>query len=239
MKTLPIMAHTVIGYPSYEESRAIVEQYIQSGMQILELQIPFSHPTADGTVLTDANRKAVQGGTTLQMSIDFLKDVRAKHSGQAIMAMTYINKLFTYGISKFCNDLQDAQVPYLILPDCPFDSPLAQQVHDHPYVQITPVVSANTSEKRLKMALANNPDYIYLMADYKITGAGFSINPKVQQVVDFIRANSEAKIGLGFGISDKQQVEEVLQVVDFAIIGSAFTKAIDKGKLSEKLESFV
>ncbi len=239
MNTLPIMAHTVIGYPSYEESKAVIEQYIQSGMQILELQIPFSHPTADGTVLTDANRKAVQGGTTLQMSIDLLKELRAKHSQQEIMVMTYINKLFTYGLSKFCDDLQAAQIPYLILPDCPFDSPLAQQVHDHPYVQITPVVSANTSQKRLDMALSNHPDHIYLMADYKITGAGFSINPKVKEVVSYIRANSQAKIGLGFGISDKKQVEEVLQVVDYAIIGSAFTKAIDEGKLSEKLASFV
>lgn len=232
------MAHMVIGYPSFEESKAIAKKYIESGMQILELQIPFSHPTADGAVLTDANRKAVKGGTTLEMSINFLKELKKEYPEQEIMAMTYINKLFTYGLRKFCDDLQAAGIKYIIIPDMPFDSPLAEEVNGHSYVQIVPVLSANTSQKRMDIALSQSPDHIYLMADYKITGAGFSINPKVQQVVDYIRANSAAKIGLGFGISDKSQVEEVLKVVDYAIIGSAFTKAIDEGKLEDKLASF-
>lgn len=236
--TIPIMAHMVIGYPSYQESRQLAEKYIKSGMEILELQIPFSHPTADGTVLTEANRKAVRGGTTLGMSIDFLKEVRTNHPQQCVMAMTYINKLFSYGIRKFCDDLQQAQTPYLIIPDLPFDSPLALEIHEHPYAQLIPVISANTSAKRLDQALANKPDYIYLMADYKITGSGFSIHPKIQQVIENIRKAGNTKVGLGFGISDKAQVAEVLKVADFAIIGSAFTKAIDSGEIDEKLASF-
>lgn len=235
---IPIMAHMVIGYPSYQESRQIAEKYINSGMEILELQIPFSHPTADGTVLTEANRKAVREGTTLPMSIDFLKDVRKKHPQQCIMAMTYINKLFAYGISKFCNDLQQAETPYLIIPDLPFDSPLAEEIHQHDYVQLVPVISANTSPARLAKALSQKPDYAYLMADYKITGSGFSINPKIKEVIEGIRKNGQTKVGLGFGISEKKQVEEVLKIADFAIIGSAFTKAIDANEIDEKLASF-
>jgi tryptophan synthase alpha chain len=233
--TTPIMAHMVIGYPSFEESRAIAEQYIASGMQILELQIPFSHPTADGTVLTEANRKAVRAGTTLEMSFDFLKDLRAKHPEQRMMAMTYLNKLFSYGIGPCCDRLQEAGVPYLIVPDLPADSPLAQAIHDHPYVQLVPVVSANTSEDRLRRLLERQPDYVYLMADYKITGSGFSINPKIAAVVGMIRRHSQAKVGLGFGISERAQVEAVLQIADFAIVGSAFTQAIDAGTLGQKL----
>ena len=229
----------VIGYPSFEESKAIAKKYIESGMQILELQIPFSHPTADGTILTDANRKAVKGGTTLPMSIDFLKELKQEYPEQEIMAMTYINKLFTYGLKKFCDNLQEAQIKYLIIPDMPFDSPLAEEINSHEFVQIVPVLSANTSKKRMDIALSQRPDHIYLMADYKITGAGFSINPKIQQVVEHIKAHSpHTKIGLGFGISEKSQVEQVLKVVDYAIIGSAFTKAIDAGTIDEKLASF-
>ena len=152
--------------------------------------------------------------------------------------MTYLNKLFSYGLSNFCDRLAALQIQYLIVPDLPFDSPLANDIHQHEYVKITPVISANTSEERLKIALANNPDYIYIMADYKITGSGFSINPKIKNVIDFVKAQSEAKIGLGFGISEKAQVEKVLEIADFAIIGSAFTKAVDEGVIEEKLTSF-
>lgn len=235
----PIMAHMVIGYPTLEESRNIAELYIKKGMEILELQIPFSHPTADGTVLTDANRKAVEGGTTMAKSLQFLKELRAKHPNQIIMNMTYVNKLFAFGIKKFCDEMADLKIPYLIVPDLPFDSALTQAIHDHDYVQLVPVISANTSEERLGKILNMKPDYIYIMADYKITGSGFSINPKIQSQIDRIRAASKAKIGLGFGISEKAQVEEVLKIADFAIIGSALTKAVDEGTIEEKVDSLV
>jgi len=239
MKTTPIMAHLVIGYPSLEESRQVAELYANRGMEILELQIPFSHPTADGQVLTDANRKAVQAGATLEKSLDFLADVRQKHPDQVIMAMTYANKVFAFGMEKFCDELQARQIKYLIIPDMPFDSVLAKPIHAHPYVQIVPVLSANTSEARLKIALANHPDYIYIMADYKITGQGFSIHPKIQALVQQIKAQSNAKVGLGFGISEKQQVEAVLEIADFAIIGSALTRAMNEGRLEAQVDAFI
>jgi len=229
----------VIGYPTLEESRKIAELYIAKGMEILELQIPFSHPTADGTVLTDANRKAVERGTTMDKSLNFLKDLRTDYPDQIIMTMTYVNKLFAFGIKQYCDEMERLKIPYLIVPDLPYDSPITQAIHDHAYVQMIPVLSANTSEARVTEILSLQPDYIYMMADYKITGSGFSINPKIQTLVDYIRANSTAKIGLGFGISEKSQVEEVLKIVDFAIIGSALTKAVDAGTIEEKVESLV
>ncbi|MGB0524012.1 MAG: tryptophan synthase subunit alpha [Flammeovirgaceae bacterium] len=235
----PIMAHMVIGYPSLAESRKIADLYIQKGMEILELQIPFSHPTADGTVLTDANRKAVERGTTMADSLQFLKEIRADYPQQIIMTMTYVNKLFTFGIEKFCDELAALKIPYVIIPDLPFDSPIAQPIHQHADVQMIPVISANTSGERLKQILALNSDYIYIMADYKITGSGFSINPKIQELISHIKANSKAKVGLGFGISEKAQVEEVLKIADFAIIGSALTKAVDAGNIAEKVDSLV
>ncbi|MFT5617491.1 MAG: tryptophan synthase alpha chain [Arenicella sp.] len=238
-QSLPIMAHMVIGYPSLEESRKTAELYIENGMEILELQIPFSHPTADGSVLTSANKKAVETGTTLEKSLQFLADLRRDYPNQKIMVMTYLNKLFAFGLDNFCNRLKAVEIPYIIIPDLPFDSALASEIHQHDYAQICPVISANTSDARLDIALSTQPDYIYLMADYKITGSGFSIHPKIQKVVDTVKEKSpNTKLGLGFGISNKAQVSEVLKIADFAIIGSAFTKALDEGKLNETLEGF-
>ena len=233
---VPIMAHMVIGYPSLEQSKEIAEKYIASGMEILELQIPFSHPTADGTVLTQANKKAVESGTTLEKSLDFLQEVRKKHPAQKIMAMTYINKLFSYGLGNFCDELKKSEIPYLIVPDLPFDSSIAQAIHEHDYVQLVPVLSANTSDQRLAEILKNNPDYVYIIADYKITGGTFSINPKVQKVIDFVKGNSETKVGLGFGISERKQVDLVLEIADFAIIGTALTRAVEDATIDEKLK---
>ena len=229
------MAHTVIGYPSLEESQVIVEKYIKAGFEILELQIPFSHPTADGSVLTQANQVAAEK-TTVEQSFDFLKSINANNPTQKIMAMTYLNKVFAYGVNAFCDQLAAVNVPYLIVPDLPFDSPFAKQIHEHKTVQLIPVLSANVSDERLKKALANRPDYLYVMADYKITGSGFSIHPKVKQLIEKAKAIHPCKVGLGFGISTAEQVQIVLQVADFAIMGTALMKSVNAKKVDEKLQ---
>ena len=231
---MKIMAHTVIGYPNLEASRDIVEQYTKAGFQILELQIPFSHPTADGTVLTQANRLAAEH-TTVQQSLDFLKDINKTHPNQHIMAMTYFNKIFAYGTDRFCDELTAANISHLIVPDLPFDSPFAKEINQHASVQLVPVLSANVSEERLQKVMQHKPDYLYIMADYKITGSAFSIHPKVQQLIQNAKKLHPAKVGLGFGISTAEQVQTVLEVADFAIMGSALMKALEANTLETKL----
>lgn len=231
---MKIMAHTVIGYPNLEASRGIVEQYIKAGFQILELQIPFSHPTADGTILTQANRLAAEH-TSVQQSLDFLKEINKACPNQHIMAMTYFNKIFAYGTNNFCKELAEANISHLIVPDLPFDSPFAEQINQHPTVQLVPVLSANVSDERLKKVMQNKPDYLYIMADYKITGSAFSIHPKVQELIQDAKKLHPAKVGLGFGISTAEQVHTVLEVADFAIMGSALMKALEADTLDTKL----
>ncbi len=229
------MAHTVIGYPTLEESQKIVELYMEKGFEILELQIPFSHPTADGSVLTQANRVAAQH-TSTQQSFDFLKEVRQTAPSQKIMVMTYLNKLFSFGITEFCDQMKALEIPYLIIPDLPFDSPFAQYIHDHPFVQLVPVLSANVTTERLEKALENKPDYVYLMADFKITGTSFSLHENLQDLIQKIKRIHPAQIGLGFGIKTAEHVQTTLEIADFAIMGSALTTAIDEGKILEKVD---
>lgn len=232
---MKIMAHTVIGYPTLLESKAVVETYIDKGFEILELQIPFSHPTADGAVLTQANRVAAMEVST-QEAFDFLKEIRQDAPSQKMMVMTYLNKVFAFGIQAFCEQLRACEIPYLIIPDLPFDSPLAKQIHEHDFVQLVPVLSANVDAERLKVAMSQKPDYVYLMADFKITGTGFSLHKNLQNLVDDLKTLHPAKVGLGFGIKTADEVKAALNLADFAIMGSALTVAIDEGTLLEKVE---
>lgn len=225
----------VIGYPNYEKSIEVAELYINKNIEILEVQIPFSHPTADGAILTQANQQAVEQGITLQKSFYFLQNIRKNHPQQVIMAMTYINKVFSMGVENFCNKMEELRIPHLIIPDLPFDSTMAKIIHKHPYCQQVPVLAANISDERLEIALSTHPQYVYLMADFKITGQNFSIHQNIQNLINKIRNKSEAKIGLGFGISNVGEVTQALRAADFAIIGSSLAKAIQTDTLVEKV----
>src|ERR1043166_7604234 len=107
------MAHLVIGYPTLEESLRTAETYIHHQIEIVELQIPFSHPTADGSVITQANKTAIGQGVTVEDCFNFMEKLSEKFPEQKIMVMTYLNKLFSYGIEKFCSRLRKLNIRQL------------------------------------------------------------------------------------------------------------------------------
>lgn len=230
----PIMSHLVLGYPSLSESIQTAETYIAAGCAILELQIPFSHPTADGPVITQACREAVEkNNISVDDCLGALADIRTRFPQQEIIVMSYLNRVFTYGLSNFCQQLSGLDIRHLIVPDLPVDSPQALTIQDNG-ITLVPVLAANVSTERLKKLLARDFDFYYLMSDFKITGSTFSLHPRLEAVIHQIRsAKPAARIGIGFGISTKEHVQLVTSTVDYAIIGSTFIKAKMEGNLAQ------
>ncbi len=232
------MSHLVLGYPTLEESIRTAEQYIAAGYQILELQIPFSHPTADGPVITQACRDAVEiNNTTVEDCLAAIADLRQRFPQQEMIVMTYLNRIFAFGLGRFCQEMEALGIRHLIVPDLPVDSPQALVIAAH-NVRLVPVLAANASDERLDKFIAMGFDFFYLMSDFKITGSTFSLHPRLEAVIQRIRAgNARARIGIGFGISNAEQVRLVTQHADYAIIGSALIKAKMEGRLAEAIET--
>lgn len=233
--TNSIMAHHIIGYPNLADSYTIAQEYIAAGIEILELQVPFSHPTADGATLTDANQKAVDNGITLDNCFEFYKKISEQAPDTPIIAMSYLNRLFSYGITAFCDKLADSGVFEIIIPDLPFDSPTAKAIIDHERVNLVPVIAPNLTDARLQEMLNLQPNYIYMMSGFSTTGQGFELHPNAQKIIEQIKTKTSAKIGIGFGISEGKQVQAVNKIADFAIVGSALKIAIDEKLVREKL----
>ncbi len=231
------MAHLVLGYPSLAESLHTAEAYINAGVEILEVQIPFSHPTADGPVITLACQEAVAQGISMQDCIEAIRALRARFPMQEIMVMSYVNRIYAYGFQRFVTEMKAEGVQHLIVPDLPVDLSSALGSADAT-VKFVPVLAANTSDARLEKLLNMGFDFFYLMSDFKITGSGFSLHPRLQAIVAKIKSRPmPPRIGIGFGISTPAQARLVLEEADVAIIGSALIQAQKAGKLEEYLES--
>lgn len=233
---IPVMAHLVLGYPTLEESIRTAEAYVEAGVAILELQIPFSHPTADGPVITVACQEAVERQHVgVEDSLAAIRGIREKYPNQEIMVMSYVNRVFAYGFQKFAAIMQELRIRHLIIPDLPVDE--ASFILRYPDLKLVPVLAANVSDTRLEKLLALDFDFFYLMSDFKITGSSFSLNPRLQGVIDRIRQTAPAaRVGIGFGISTPEQARFVSEVADVAIIGSALIQAQRKGQLDAYLE---
>lgn len=241
-RPMPIMAHLVIGYPTRSESVRTAERYIEAGIEILELQIPFSHPTADGPVITEACQEATRQGVSVQDCIEVIRDLHTRFPAQEIIVMSYLNRIYHYGFQAFVTEMDVLGVSNLIVPDLPADLAASFLGKTSSLVKMVPVLAANTSPDRLDDLLRSDFDFYYLMSDFKITGGEFSLHPRLQTIIQKIKTpgNGQQKtprIGIGFGISTPEQARLVASEVDVAIIGSALIQAQKKGKLAEYLES--
>lgn len=233
---LPVMGHLVLGYPTLADSLKTAETYVRAGIEILELQIPFSHPTADGPVITAACREAVENQkVTVQQCIEAVASLRTTFPEQEIMVMSYVNRLYAYGFGRFAAEMQRLGVKHIIVPDLPVDSPTAAELMAGG-VQLVPVLAANISDARLQMLLDRGFDFFYLMSDFKITGSGFSLNPRLTDIIQTIKAAPQMpRVGIGFGISTPGQAQLIAEAADVAIIGSALIQAQQEGRLDAYL----
>ena len=238
MPSLPLMGHLVLGYPTLAESLATARLYADAGVAILELQIPFSDPSADGFVISQANHQAVAGGVTVAQCLEALEALRKDYPTLPIVAMTYINKVYRYGIARYAAALLAIGIPDVIIPDLPLETPEAQQLLAAG-LRLIPVLAANISDARLQAYMATNPAYWYLMADFKITGQAFTLNPALVQLVRKLKNHSDAKVGIGFGISTAAHIQAVAAIADFGIVGSALITAQSEGTLPAKLHELV
>jgi tryptophan synthase alpha chain len=234
---IPVMAHLVLGYPTLEASIHTATVYAEAGVKILELQIPFSHPTADGPVITEACRTAVDQGVTVSDCLTAIGRIRALHPEVEIMVMSYLNRVYAFGFHRFITYLAQHNIRHIIIPDLPV-SVTPSFLPAGSAVQAVPVLTANTPPARLDAILQQGFDFFYLMSDFKITGSGFSLHPNLRQMIAAIKtASPKARIGIGFGISSAEQVALVTQEADVAIIGSALITAEKNGNLEEYLGS--
>ena len=229
-KTCLIMTHVVCGYPSFEDNWKELEIMQQFDVDMVEIQFPFSEPSADGPLFVKANQTAVDNGVTVADCFDFMKKVTEHFSFKVIM-MGYYNTVFKTGHDVFLQRLADAGASGFILPDLPVDE--AQELYQlglkldlAPIVLMTPT---NTDERLAKLAEAAE-GFIYTVARRGVTGSQTAMDNEVATFVARCRQATDLPLAVGFGVSNKKDIEFIAKHADIAVIGTAALRAWEDGK---------
>lgn len=234
-----LMMHIVAGYPTLENSEKIAQKILDSGADFLEIQIPFSDPIADGSVIAKANEVALKNGTSVQAVLELIE--RLAHSTQKpILIMTYFNIIHRYGVRAFCKKAKTIGVAGLIVPDYPFDEENGNQLLTHcREIQLSfiPVIASTTQEDRIKSLVQLADRFVYCAARPGITGQKTVINAEVIDYLKRVRARCPVPIAVGFGISEKAQIKALKPYADIAVIGSALFKEYANKPLEEGLRA--
>ena len=220
------VAYLTIGYPSLAKCEAAIDTLVSEGADIIELGVPFSDPFADGAVIRSAAYEALKQGVTLADVLALAKRVRARHPKTGLVLFSYYNLLFANGLDRFADAAADAGIDAVLAVDLPLEEREELLAVLRPRgISYVPLIAPNTPMERVKeSAQGLDNTFLYVITVKGITGARKELPPDLASRLDAIRAAVELPIAAGFGISTKEQAEEVCRHADGYIIGSALVK---------------
>ena len=220
------VAYLTIGYPSLAKCEAAIDTLVSEGADIIELGVPFSDPFADGAVIRSAAYEALKQGVTLADVLALAKRVRAKHPKTGLVLFSYYNLLFANGLDSFADAAADAGIDAVLAVDLPLEEREELLAVLRPRgISYVPLIAPNTPMERVKeSAKGLDNTFLYVITVKGITGARKELPSDLASRLDAIRVAVELPIAAGFGISTKEQAEEVCRHADGYIIGSALVK---------------
>ena len=213
------------GYPTIETTYECVLAAVENGADLIELGIPFSDPTAEGSVIQGANEVALKGGVTTDTVFELVKRLREK-TQIPFAFMTYANVVFSYGAEKFFTKCKELGVDGVILPDVPFEEKAEFEEIAGKYDVDMVSLIAPTSEDRIAMIAKEAKGFIYVVSSLGVTGVRSEIKTDIGAIVKLIRENASVPCAVGFGISKPEQAAKMSALSDGAIVGSAIIKII-------------
>lgn len=223
------MFHAVLGYPTLDDSLRLVRGMIDDGVDIIELQLPFSDPAADGPAIMNANDVAMRQSVTTYQLLEALSSI-ARTTDTPIIAMTYYQIVFAHGVHDFVSHLANAGVSGLIVPDLPPEEDEIDKVSatcKKMNISFVPVISPNSSDTRILQNIARAESMVYCTARQGITGQETTIDSSTSKFIERVQSHTDLPSALGFGISSPTHIKSLHNVADVAIVGSAIVNALD------------
>lgn len=234
-----LMTHIVAGYPDLETSERLAELMDSKGVSFIEIQIPFSDPIADGPTIMKANTFSLDRGVTPEMCFDLMERLTKKVT-VPLLFMTYFNIVHRMGVDTFCRRAKEVGTYGLIVPDIPIDEERQEQYlaacgqHGLHAIQ---VVSPLTPEHRLADIAKVASGFVYCVSRTATTGVKETVDDGIADYLARVRRHVKIPLALGFGISNRDQVEEALLHADMAVMGSKVIDVMDGVRPDRRLEA--
>ena len=217
------------GYPKLDDTCKIIEKLEASGVDIVEIGLPFSDPLADGTTIQKSSKLALANGMSSDILFNQLKNIRKKVNIPLII-MGYFNPILQYGVDNFCKKCKEIGIDGLIIPDLPVKEYLKsyESIFKKNSLLNIFLITPQTNNDRIKFIDSISTGFIYMVSSSSITGVkdGFNEN-QLNYFKKIKNMNLKSPKIIGFGISDSKSFNEATSFSRGAIIGSAFINFID------------
>ena len=228
------------GYPNLNDTVTIIENLEKSGVDMIEIGLPFSDPLADGPTIQASSTEALKNGMTTEVLFKQLKDVR-KTVSIPLIIMGYFNPMLQYGVEAFCKKCQEIGIDGLIIPDLPVDVYNEQYKSTFEKYGLINVflITPQTSKERIQFIDSISNGFIYMVSSASVTGSskgfGDTQTNYFKRIADMQLNNPQI---VGFGINNNDTFTQATTYAKGAIIGSAFIKHLSNNGINS-IQTFI
>ena len=216
------------GYPNLNDTVTIIQNLEKSGVDMIEIGLPFSDPLADGPTIQASSTKALQNGMTSEVLFGQLRDIRETVKIPLII-MGYFNPILQFGVEEFCKKCSEIGIDGLIIPDLPvnvYNDQYKATFEKYGLVNVF-LITPQTSDERIRFIDSISNGFIYMVSSASVTGSQSGFGEEQTNYFERIdKMNLNNPQIIGFGISDNTSFTQATEYAKGAIIGSAFIKHV-------------
>jgi len=219
------VGYVTAGCPSVQSSLEFMHGMIEGGVDILELGIPFSDPTADGPVIQRSSQLALRNGFTIDKVFEIAATLRKEYPELGLVLFSYYNPIYFMGLENFAKRAAEAGVDGALVVDVPFEERAEiEPVLNANGIELIPLVSPATGVERMKKITAGCRSFVYYITVRGVTGTRTALPDDLLRNLTALREVSPAPVAAGFGISSPETARAAAEGADGIVIGSAFVK---------------
>ena len=226
-----LVGYLTAGDPTMAASERHLRAAIQAGVDVLEIGVPFSDPTADGPVIQAASQRSLAHGFDLLRILGLVRRLR-RDCNTPIVLFGYANPFYRYGFSRLAREAAEAGVDGILVVDMPNEE--ADEFRDAARgagICWIPLIAPTTPLARARRILRKAEGFVYYIMVTGVTGERAGIPADVARHVNALRRVTRLPIAVGFGVASGVQARVAAQKADAVGVGSALVRAAQQGRL--------
>lgn len=226
-----LVSFITAGDPDFETSVTALKALADSGADIIELGMPFTDPTADGSVIQKASERALAAGANMKQTLSMVREFREGNDDTPIVLMGYYNPVMQYGLEDFAKDTSEAGVDGVIIVDLPPEEDvLLQHALKGKNIDLIRLITPVTDEVRLQTFLEGASGFLYYVSITGVTGAASADIDAVGTHIQKIKQHTDLPIAVGFGVKTPNDAKAMGAIADGVVVGSSIVSALqDEG----------
>lgn len=223
-----LIVYLTAGDPDPETTVRLMRELATSGVDVIELGVPFSDPIADGPIIQRAAERSLRRGTRLRDCLDMVAEVR-RHSDIPLVLFSYFNPLLQFGLQRLAREMKAVGVDGVLVTDLvPEEAEEFRRLMRERGIETIFLVAPTSPDVRIAEIVRAASGFVYVVSRTGVTGTREQLSEAMRPTVQRVRRYTDLPIAVGFGISRPEHVRETWCYADAAVVGSAVVQEIER-----------